>query len=48
MTIRMRNLERLTLAEMQEFVTTDRQVGWTVTDRESAYGLIERVLKAHR
>ena len=48
MTIRMRNLERLTLAEMKEFVTTNRQVGWSVPERASAYGLIERVLKAQQ
>jgi hypothetical protein len=48
MTIRMKNLERLTLAEMQEFVTTNRQVGWSVPEWEPAYALIERVLKAHQ
>ena len=46
MTIRMKNLERLTLAEMQEFVTTNRQVGWSALERASVYGLIGRVLKA--
>ena len=35
-------MERLTLAEMKEFVTTNRQVGWSVVERESVYGLIER------
>jgi hypothetical protein len=48
MTIRMKNLERLTLAEMKEFVTTNRQVGWSIVERESVYGLIERVLKAQQ
>src|ERR1041385_4871490 len=48
MTIRMKNLDRLTLAEMKEFVTTHRHVGWSLPDRASAYGLIERVLKAHQ
>ena len=48
MNIRMKNLERLTVAEMQEFVATNRQVGWSVPERESAYGLIERVLKAQQ
>jgi len=33
MTIRMSNLERLTLAEIEEFVTTSRQVTWTAMDR---------------
>ena len=46
MTIRMKNLERLSLAEMKEFVTTNRQVGWSAPERAAAYGLIERVLKA--
>lgn len=45
MTIRMKNLERLTLEEMQEFAKTNRQVVWSAEERESAYGLIERVLK---
>ena len=48
MTIRMQNLERLTLAEMKEFVTTNRHVGWSAVERESVYGLIERVLKAQQ
>jgi hypothetical protein len=48
MTIRMKNLERLTLAEMKEFVTTNRHVGWSAVERESVYGLIERVLKAQQ
>jgi hypothetical protein len=46
MTIRMENLERLTLAEMKEFVTTNREVAWSAPERDSAYGLIEGVLKA--
>src|SRR5579872_926316 len=46
MTIRMRNLERLTLAEMKEFVTTNRHVNWSVAERAGVYELIERVLKA--
>ena len=48
MTIRMRNLERLSLAEMQEFVATHRHVAWSVAERESVYGFIERVLKAQQ
>jgi hypothetical protein len=48
MTIRMRNLERLTLAEMKEFVTTNRQVNWSVAERAGVYELIERVLKAQQ
>lgn len=48
MTIRMRNLERLTLAEMKEFVAGNRHVGWSVVERESVYGLVEQVLKARQ
>ncbi len=48
MTIRMSNLERLTLAEMKEFVTTNRHVTWSAVDGESVYGLLERVLQAQR
>jgi len=48
MTIRMKNLERLTLAEMKEFVTTNRQVGWSPLERAPVYELIERVLLAQQ
>jgi hypothetical protein len=48
MTIRMSNLERLTLAEMQEFVTTSQQVTWSAVEPGSGYKLIERVLKAQQ
>lgn len=48
MIIRMNNLERLTLAEMEEFVAGNDQVDWTVVKGESLYGLIERVLKAQQ
>jgi len=48
MTIRMSNLERLTLAEMAEFVTTSRHVTWSAVGPDSVYGLIERVLKAQQ
>jgi hypothetical protein len=47
MTIRMSNLERLTLAEMEEFVTTSRHVTWSAVEPGSVYRLVERVLKAH-
>jgi hypothetical protein len=47
MTIRMKNLERLSLAEMKEFVTTNRHVGWSAVEAAPVYGLMERVLKAH-
>jgi hypothetical protein len=48
MTIRMSNLEHLTLAEMEEFVTTSRQVTWSAVEPGSVYRLIERVLKAQQ
>ena len=48
MTIRMKNLERLSLAEMKEFVTTNRHVRWSAVEGGAVYGLIERVLKAHQ
>src|ERR1019366_711414 len=47
MTIRMNNLERLTLVEMGEFVTTSRHVTWPAVEPGSVYRLVERVLKAH-
>ena len=47
MTIRMKNLERLSIAEMKEFVTTNRHVGWSAVEAAAVYGLIEGVLKAH-
>ena len=48
MTIRMNNLEQLTLAEMQEFVANNRHVSWSVVSVESVYEFIERVLKAQQ
>jgi len=48
MTIRMKNLERLTLAEMKEFVKSNRHVEWSAPERVAVYGLIERVLKAQQ
>ena len=46
MTIRMSNLEQLTLAEMEEFVATSRHVTWSAVEPGSVYRLVERVLKA--
>ena len=43
MTIRMNNLEQLTLAEMEEFVTNNRHVSWSAIGAESVYEFIERV-----
>src|ERR1035438_5832549 len=48
MTIRMNNLEQLTLDEMEEFVTSHRHLNWSATGQKSVYGLIEGVLKAQR
>jgi len=48
MILRMDNLERLTLAEMEEFLTSHRHIGWSVPERESVYALIEQVLKAQQ
>ena len=43
----MDNLERLTLAEMKEFVANHRHVRCAV-EKEAGYGFIERVLKEHQ
>lgn len=48
MTIRMKNLERLSLTEMKEFLTTNGQLSWSVPEQESVYGFIERALKAQQ
>ena len=48
MQIRMSNLERLTLAEMAEFVASNQGVDWQATEQQAVYGLIERVLKNQR
>ncbi len=48
MTIRMENLERLTLAEMQEFVANNRHVHCAAVEKEAVYGFVERVLKVQR
>lgn len=45
MNIRMSNLERLTLAEMEEFVSASGGVDYTAAEQESIYGFIEGVLK---
>jgi len=47
-TIRTNNLDQLTLAEMEEFVTSYRHVSWSATGQGSVYRLIERVLKAQQ
>lgn len=48
MTIRMENIERLTLAEMKEFVSNHRHVRCTAVEQEATYGFIERVLKVQQ
>src|SRR5579885_3490909 len=48
MTIRMKNLEQLTLVEMKEFISTNRHVGWSAVERGAVYGLVERVLQGQQ
>jgi hypothetical protein len=45
MTVRMENLERLTLSEMEEFIASNRGVKIEAADGSSGYGLIEGVLR---
>jgi hypothetical protein len=42
----MENLDRLSVAEMEEFVENNRHVQCTAEGQEAGYGFIERVLKA--
>ena len=44
----MENLERLTLAEMQEFVANSRHVRCAPTDKNGGYEFMERVLKCQQ
>jgi hypothetical protein len=48
MTIRMENLDRLTLAEMNDFVNNNRHIRYTAIEPQAVYGFIERVLKNHQ
>src|SRR5579883_1186822 len=48
MTIRMKNLDQLTLVEMKEFISTNRHVGWSAVERGAVYGLVERVLQGQQ
>jgi len=48
MTFRMENLERLSMAEMEEFVTSNRSVKFDARGTKTSYGLIEKVLRFHR
>ena len=45
MQIRVSNLERLTLAEMTDFVASNQGIDCQATDRQAVYGVIERGLK---
>jgi hypothetical protein len=44
----MENLERLTLAQMQEFIGGSRDVEFTLEGRAAAHSFIEVVLRAQR
>src|SRR5579884_364852 len=48
MTIRMQELEAMTLEEMREFIGSNRKLRFEAEDREGLYGLVERVLKNQR
>jgi hypothetical protein len=48
MTIRMQELERMTLEETREFVQSNRKLRFEAEGREGVYGLVERVLKNQR
>jgi hypothetical protein len=47
MNIRMKNLEGLTLDEMEQFVQTNRKVTFEAGEREARYRFVERVLHGH-
>src|ERR1017187_897365 len=48
MTIHMKNLERLSLAEMQEFVQGSRKLTLSLEGQAAIYGFIEALLKAQQ
>ena len=48
MTIRMENLERLSLAELKEWLSQNRRVRCQAVDPGAIYGFVEGVLKAHQ
>jgi IS30 family transposase len=48
MTITMQNIERLSLAEMKEFVEGSRKVRFAAEERGAIYGFMEAVLKAQQ
>ena len=47
MQITMRHAERLTLAEMREFLSASSTLSFAGTGRKQIYGLLERVLRTH-
>src|SRR5271169_4841718 len=48
MHITMQNLERLSLAEMQEFVEGSQRVRLSTDTREATYGLVESTLRSQQ
>ena len=48
MTIHMKNLERLSLAEMEEFVQGNRKMVLSLEGQPAIYGFIEALLKAQQ
>ncbi len=48
MQITMRHAERLTLAEMREFLSASSTLSFAGTGRKQIYGLLERVLRTHK
>ncbi len=48
MTISMQNLEKLTLAEMEEFVDGSRKLTLSVEGEGAIYGFIEALLRAQQ
>jgi hypothetical protein len=47
MIIRMKNLEQLTLDEMEQFIDSNQRLKIDPAERETRYQFVERVLKAH-
>jgi hypothetical protein len=46
MKITLQNVDRLSLAEMQEFVQRSRRIEFAAQDRGATYKLVERVVRA--
>lgn len=44
----MENLEKLTLAEMEEFVANNKQINCTDVEKDAVYGFIERMLRVQQ